>query len=405
MITEAQELEISHTAFVLGLFDTGLGAVRSLGRVGIPVVGLDPDPCMPGFKSRFCIARLCPDPVHRPDELVLFLLDEGRRLEWPGIIFPASDAFVLFLSRYRDDLSDYFRFALPPADVLEAIVDKRRQYELAEQVGTPHARTFYPETMQDVQCVKDEVEYPAFIKPYYGHLWREKFGGTHKGFKVYTPQELLDRFEVILPTGLQVLVQSIILGPNTNHFKISVYMSTAGEPLAVFTLRKIRQHPTEFGVGTIVESLRYPELVDLGLEFFEGIGYRGIGSIEFKLDDRDGKLKMIELNPRLWQQNIQATDCGINFPLIQYLDLTDQHPSPQTEFKEGVRWIDAIADFQSFWSYFRRGELSLRAWVRSWIGARSFATFAWDDLGPFFQANEYGLKYLRAPLYASRHPS
>ena len=396
-------LDRSHFAIVLSLFDTGLGAIRSLGRLGIPVIGLDSDPRMPGFKSRFCAARLCPDAVHQPDELVQFLLNEGRRLERPGVLFPASDAFVLFLSRYRDDLDTYFRFALPPAHVLEAIANKRRQYELAEQVGTPYPRTFYPETMEDVQGVKDEVEYPAFIKPYYGHLWREKFGGTHKGFKVRTPQELMDRFKEILPTGLQVMVQTIILGPNTNHFKVNVYMSTTGEPLAVFTLRKIRQYPTEFGVGTVVESLRFPELVELGLRFFQGIGYRGIGSIEFKKDERDGQLYMIELNPRLWQQNIHATVCGINFPLIQYLDLTGQAPPPQTEFVEGIKWLDAMADFQAFWDYFRRGELSPWAWLRSLQGTRAFATFAWDDLGPFLRANECGLKYLRLPLYLLRH--
>ncbi|MDZ7336938.1 MAG: hypothetical protein ONB30_00205 [candidate division KSB1 bacterium] len=392
-------MDRSYPAFVLSLFDTGLGAIRSLGRVGVPVIGLDSDPRMPGFKSRYCKAKPCPNPVHQSEELVRFLLEEGRRLDQPGVLFPASDAFVLFVSRYREALSSFFRFALPAADVLEAIVNKRRQYELAERVGIPYATTFYPQTMADVHQIKDRVDYPAFIKPYYGHLWRERFGGTHKGFKVHSPQELVSRLEEILPTGLDVMVQSIILGPNTNHFKVNVYMGTVGEPLAVFTLRKIRQYPTEFGVGTLVESIRYPELADLGLRFFRGIGYRGIGSIEFKKDDRDGKLKMIELNPRLWQQNIHATDCGINFPLIQYLDLTGQNPSPQMEFKEGVRWLDAMADFQSFWSYFRRGELTPWAWVRSWIGARSFATFAWDDLGPFFSANEYGLKYLRAPMY------
>ena len=394
---------LNNTAFILSLFDTGLGAVRSLGRLGIPVNGLDSDPSMPGFKSRFCIAKLCPDPVHQPDKLVQFLLNEGRRLQNPGIIFPATDAFVLFLSRYRDDLSKYFRFALPSSNVLEAIVNKRRQYELAEQVGTPYPPTFYPETMDDVQRIKNEVEYPAFIKPYYGHLWREKFGGNHKGFKVFTPQELLTRFEEIFPTGLQAMVQSLILGPNTNHYKVNVYMNTVGEPLAVFTLRKIRQYPTEFGVGTLVESVHYPELVDLGLKFFEGIGYRGIGSIEFKKDERDGKLKMIELNPRLWWQNIQATVCGINFPLIQYLDLTGQLPVLQTTFPEGVKWWDAQADFQAFWDYFRRGELSVFEWIRSWIGAKAFNTFAWDDLGPFFKNNEYGLKYILAPLYMLRH--
>lgn len=395
-------LDRSRHAFVLSLFDTGLGAIRSLGRVGIPVIGLDSDSGMPGFKSRYCTAKSCPDPVHQPDELVQFLLDEGRQLNRSGILFPASDVFVLFLSRHRDELKEYFLFALPPNEVLEAIVNKRRQYELAERVGTPYPQTFCPESRDDVEQIKDQVEYPAFIKPYYSHLWQEKFPGI-KGFKVHTPKELVARFEEILPTDLKVMVQSIIPGPNTNHFKVNVYVGTTGEPLAIFTLRKIRQYPIEFGVGTMVESLRFPKLVELGLKFFQGIGYRGIGSIEFKKDERNGQLYMIELNPRLWQQNIHATVCEINFPLIQYLDLTGQASPPQNEFVEGVKWLDAMADFQAFWSYFRRGELTPWAWVRSWERTRSFATFAWDDLGPFFRNNQYGFRYLKLPFYLWRH--
>lgn len=222
-----------------------------------------------------------------------FLLEEGKRLGQPGILIPASDAFVRFMARYRTDLRQFFRFALPAGKVLEAMVNKRKQYELAEQVGMPYAQTFYPDTREDVKRIKDHVEYPAIIKPYYSHLWCERFGGANEGVKVHTAQELTARFEEILPTGLQVLVQSVILGPNTNHFKVCAYVSQSGEPLAVFTLRKIRQYPTEFGVGTLVESLAHPELAELGLLFFRNIGYRGIGSIEFKKDERDGKLKLL----------------------------------------------------------------------------------------------------------------
>jgi len=274
---------------------------------------------------------------------------------------------------------------------------------MAEKIGTPYPATFYPEKLDDVEHIKEDLEYPAFIKPYYGHLWRERFGGTHKGFKIHNSQELTKKFVEIFSTGLPTMVQSIIPGPNTNHFKINVYMSSKGEPLAVFTLQKIRQYPTEFGVGTMVESLHYPELAELGLKFFKGIGYRGIGSIEFKKDDRNGKLKMIELNPRLWQQNSHSTACGINFPLLQYLDLTGQNPVPQMEFKKRIKWWDALSDFESFWQYFRAGQLSPAKWIRSWKGIGSFATFALDDPGPFFKANEYGLKYLRGPLYVLRN--
>ncbi len=390
-------------AFVLNLYATGLAAARSLGRVGIPVIGLDFNPAMPGFKSRYCAAKLCPDPGRQPAELARFLLSERQQLDQPGVLIPAGDAFVLFLARHREQLRPHFHFILPADEVLEAMINKRKQYELAGRVGMPYAPTFYPETAEDVWRIKDRLDYPAFIKPYFGHLWRERFqGAADKGFKVHNADELLRRFDEIFPTGLQAMVQSIILGPNTNHYKVCAYLSQSGEVLALFTLRKIRQYPTEFGVGTLVESVEYPELAELGLRFFRDIGYRGIGSIEFKRDDRDGQLKLIELNPRLWLQNSQAADCGINFPLIEYLDLIGQPPPPQTKFKIGVKWWSARADFRAFRVYHKHGKLSLWDWARSCLGAKSFATFAWDDLGPFLHTYEYGLGILKLPRLLKR---
>jgi hypothetical protein len=93
----------------------------------------------------------------------------------------------------------------------------------------------------------------------------------------------------------------------------------------------------------------------------------------------------------------------MNFPLLQYRDLLAEEPAPITEFSTGVKWLDATADMQAFWDYFRRGELSPIGWLRSLRGTRSFATFALDDLRPYLKANDYGLKYLRLPLYLLRH--
>ncbi|MBP7690449.1 MAG: hypothetical protein KA764_00950 [Anaerolineales bacterium] len=345
---------------------------------------------------------MCPDPAREPEAALRFLLGLGERLTTPGLLFPSSDAFVLFIARWRTELQTRFRFALPADDVLDAMVNKRRQYELAERVHLPYAPTFYPETPADVQAIKDQLIYPAIVKPYFGHLWRAHFGPSNKGFKVSNAAELVACFEQVFPAGQPALVQSVILGPNTNHFKVCAYMSQSGEPLALFTLRKIRQYPAEFGVGTLVESLAYPELAELGRRFFQEIGYRGIGSIEFKRDERDGQLKLIELNPRLWHQNSQADDCGQNFPWIQYLDLTGRPPAPQLAFTPGVKWWNARHDFQSFLEYSRRGELSLAGWVSSWLGARSFATFALDDLGPFWRAYDYGAGILKLPKFFRR---
>lgn len=386
------------TAFVLNLSLAGLGAVRSLGRAGVPVIGLDPDPSRAGFASRYCTAKVSPHPVNEPDRLLAFLLREAEHLAEPGILSPASDAWVLFLSRHRDALMPHFRFNLPSPEVVEASLDKRALYALADSVGVPHAATFYPETMDDVRRIAPDLAYPVYIKPYHSHLWHAAFPGTGKGIKIETAADLIASFARVFPSGAQAMVQEIIQGPATNVQSVRVYIATDGSLLGAFTNRKIRQFPVEFGRATLAESFHDPAFRDLGVTFFTDIGYRGFGLIEFKRDDRDGVLKATDLNPR-WLKTVSiATDSGIDFPLLHYRDLAGENPSPQFEFKSGVRWLDAAGDFSSARALIRAGDLTPAAWARSWMGARSFAAFARDDMGPFWREYGHGRRFGRAAI-------
>ncbi len=386
------------TAFVLNVSLAGLGAMRSLGRAGIPVIGLDPDPDHVGFSSRYGTSLPCPHPVHEPDRLAEFLVGQGKLLDQPGILSPASDAFVLFISRYRDVLGEYFRFNLPPSEVIEPAVDKRGLYDLAASVGYHHADTRYPTTMDEVRAIKDDLAYPVYLKPHYSHLWQVHFPEAVKGLKVFTPEELVSAFEKILPMNVEVMVQSIIAGPASNVRTVYVYLTQDDQLLGHVTTRKIRQFPIEFGRGSLAETFHDPEFADYGLRFFRAIGYRGFGTIEFKRDDRDGKLKVTDLNPR-WVKPINLPMVsGVNFPLLHYRDLAGESPSPITAYKSGVRWLDAIGDLSTSWSMYRAGDLSPWSWARSLLGVRSFPAFARDDLKPFFVEYDYGRRLTRAPF-------
>jgi len=320
---------------------------------------------------------LVPDPQEEPERVLKLLLTEGRKLDEKGILFPAGDAFGLFVSRYRKELSECFRFIAPSP---EGIFSKRLQYDEALRIGIPIASTFYPSTIDDVKRIKDSLKYPVFMKPYYSHLWLTKFG--NKGFLIEASKQLTDRFNEVLPTGLQVMVQSIIPGPNTNLIKVIVYVGMEGKILALFVSQKIRQHPIDFGTGTLTKSVHNEEVTRLALDFLRRLRYRGVCEIEFKKDARVGQYKLIELNPRFWVQNIQATYAGVNFPLIQYMDLTGQPVRPITDFKDGVTWLDSWHDLLAFRDGWGKGGTSVTEFLKSWSGTNCHAHLALDDLKP-----------------------
>jgi len=362
----------------------GLGVARGLGEAGVRVTGVDATRRAPESFSRYCEWLVCPSPDADPERVLELLLAEGARLDRPAVLLPAADAFALFMSRYRAELGRRFLFALPPPAVSEALVDKWLQHQMAVRAGIPCPRTFHPESMADVARIKDQIDYPAFLKPCVSHLWAPVFGT--KGFKIDGPTDLERRLAEIAPSGLDVVVQAIVPGPNTSHYMVCAYIDDSNRPLALYVQRKIRQYPTDFGNGALNESVRAQDAAELGTGLLRRLQYRGLAFIEFKRDARSGDLKLIELNPRLPQSNILAARCGANLPLIAYLDLTGQKPAPVTHYREGVRYLVVGKDFRAFLDCYRRGELGPVGWIRSVLTARVFPYFAWRDPLPFVMA-------------------
>jgi D-aspartate ligase len=390
-------------AWVLGLFDTGVQAARSLASQGIPVVGVDCDPRMPGFHSRFIRAELAGSPLDRPEILLEWLVERGSELTAPGVLLPATDAYALFVSRHRESLSPYFHFALPAPGVVEALFDKALHVRLAQSVGEVCPPTFELEDWSEAEALSERLRYPVFIKARFAHHWRMHF--SNKGFVAEDKQMFLTHIRHIQERDEKVVVQEIITGPPENHFEVNFYRSVRGdgEILALLGVRKLRQYPRGFGVGTLVETFHQPEVIRRALSFARAIDFRGIGNIEYKKDERTGKYYLVELNPRLWQQNSQAAACGIDFPVICYNDLLGLETPRRLEFPDGVKWLDPLADFQAFVDLRKSGELGMAGWMRSWQGVRAQSLFAWNDVMPFMVDIEYGLKLLKLPLYLMRN--
>ncbi len=385
-------------ALVLGLFETGLGVGRSLGREGVRVIGLDFKKDI-GFYSRYIDPIICPHPLDEREEFIQFLLKIGREEKHKPLLFVTSDDFLKAISRNREGLLQHFLFNLPDKDIIEAITDKFQQYELARKVGMSVPETYFPANISQVRGLREKISYPVLIKAHDVNSWRRYISSTVKGFMAVNERDLIDKFRMVFDNGSDAIVQEVINGPDNRHFKICCYISNKGRNLLSFTLQKIRQYPIRFGVGSVVQSVDYPELKEMGERFFASIGYSGVGSAEFKLDERDGRLKLIELNPRYWQQNALADKCGMNFPLVDYLEVTGQNPEPVSEYRNGVKWVNIYMDFNSFLAYRNESKLTLKDWLVSLKGKKVFSDFARDDIQPVFYEIRFGRRLRKLPQY------
>jgi len=378
-------------AIVLNMGANGLGVARSLGHMGIPVIGMDFEPQSPGFRSKFVRPVRCPDPIKRPDELLDFLVAQGKELGEKGVLFTCSDAFINVVSRNRGEISKWFELALPPGEVIEGIIDKRTQYDWATKLGIPIADTFYPMSLKETRELRGQVKFPSFIKPMKSHLWSRIF--SHKGFIVRDQEELEARFGELEGIGLEAMVQKVIMPPGENIRGAAAYYGRNGYVSPIFTWEKTRQDPPNFGVGSCVRSRWFPDIAEMSKRFAQGIGFKGIGSMNFKLDPDDGVWKLIEMNGRPWMQNHHATASGLNLPLLQYLDSQGLPLPTLSGFEEDVVWWDSLADLMTFLRLRRRGRIDFNRWTRSWFLPDDNAYYGKGDIKPALERHRYGLKF------------
>ena len=79
-------------------------------------------------------------------------------------------------------------------------------------------------------------------------------------------------------------------------------------------------------------------MVELGLRLLRALEFHGVSQVEFKRDPRDGRYKLMEVNPRLWQWHGLAAACGVDIPRIAYWDLLGARLPPARMNGAGKRW-------------------------------------------------------------------
>jgi predicted ATP-grasp superfamily ATP-dependent carboligase len=127
-------------------------------------------------------------------------------------------------------------------------------------------------------------------------------------------------------------------------------------------------------------------------ELLTRANYRGYFSNEFKLDPRDGQLKLIENNCRMPRSGMLAIASGVNFPWLIYQDLVLNQQADVTHYRIGTYWIDFWSDIYN--SLFRRKqeEIRLRDYLRPYFARNKvFSDWNVEDLKPFLGVASYSL--------------
>jgi len=305
----------------------GLAAIRSLGRAGIRVLAVDHRPSALGFRSRYAEPFLSPDQHDDETRFVAFVRALGE-----VVVFPTHDDSLNAIARYLDDLPVLAPF--PAWDLLESVQSKRTQLERARELGLDTPRTHHPASTGDARAAAADLGLPVLVKPEHPVGFKRRF--RRQAFRCETLDDVATAYtdaEEFAP-----MVQELIPGGDDTLYTVGSYLARDGRALGLFCGRKLRQTPPGIGTCRVGEAVWEQEPVDAALSLLDGFGYHGISQVEFKRDARDGRFKLMEINPRLWQWHGLAAACGVDLPRIAYADLTGEPPPPARMNGNGKRW-------------------------------------------------------------------
>jgi predicted ATP-grasp superfamily ATP-dependent carboligase len=375
-----EEMDQTMGAVVLGGDYQGLGIVRSLGRKGIPVCVVDDEHSISRY-SRYC-NRFVKFANLRDERVVVdSLLALGKRLHLDGwILYPTRDELVAALSRHREELGEVFRVPTPDWETVKWAWDKRNTYRLARDLDIPIPITHYFESIDELDQLQD-VAPPFALKPaikehfFYATKAKAWLANSHSELRT-----LFQKATQLAPTA-EIMVQELIPGGGSQQFSYCAFFRD-GEAVGKMVAQRRRQHPLQFGrASTYVETVDEPILEELSERFLRAIDYYGLVEVEYKLDPRDAKYKLLDVNARTWGYHSLGAAAGVDFSYMLYADQMGV-PVPECKGLPGMGWVRSTTDVAASMVAILKGDTSVRDYLRSLRNCNTDAVFSASDPAP-----------------------
>lgn len=369
---------------MIGCKVPGYAVIRGLAQMDIYIIALTYSDSDFTHLSKYVkeVMPICPPEENEEEFIYTFIKNADR---WNGaLILETSDSIAIAISRNKEALSKYYKIVTPDWEILKIFIEKERTYALAKECDVPHPQSRYIESIADLT----EVEYfkfPCILKPVRSFEFISRF--QVKNFKVENIKQLEEKIQLCLDAGQSMILQEIIPGPDENLYKLQGYINSQGKMVGKFFHRKLRQNPPAFGVFRVqISTKRNSQVEQLTEILLNQVNYKGYFSIEFKKDDRDGLLKLMENNCRMPRSGMHAIACGVNLPWIIFLDLVKNQQIDVEFYKKDFYVIELLADISNSLFHHKEEDIQFRDYFKPYlIRNKVFADLDFHDLRPFMR--------------------
>ncbi|WP_438387310.1 carboxylate--amine ligase [Actinopolyspora saharensis] len=384
------EIDTSTPVVVLKLDDNpfhhgGLGVIRGLGRLGVPVYGVCEDPFVPAARSRYLHGhwrwRVSGATT---DDVVDGLARIAERLGRPAVVLPTDDAGAILLAEQSERLHPWLLFPSPPSELPRKFAGKDTLHRLCRGHGIPSPETETVTTWPRARAFASALGYPLVAKLAMPWLasGRPRPPSTSV---IHGPEQLAELYE---KAGQPLVLQEFLPGGaeeagRGQDWFFHGYRGVGSDVIAGCTGLKERSYPRPAGLTSFGRWVANPELERTATELLRRTDYRGIVDMDWRWDPRDGHYKLLDCNPRLGAQFRLFSDAsGLDLSVAAYLDLTGQ-PVPAMDPVRERRFVVENYDPLAAFGGWRSGRFTLGEWAASVRGTEETAWFARDDLAPF----------------------
>jgi predicted ATP-grasp superfamily ATP-dependent carboligase len=264
---------------------------------------------------------------------------DGITLEWSAVGTPAglatiqrfvkkvhadalltTDDFSLtWLGKNRATFEPACKLMIPQPAVLELLLDKAHQIDLARTCGFDLLPTWTLTSIEAIAGIPDTA-FPVVIRPSLNDSARPNFKAL-----VMDSREDLSRVYTATQWSRDPLVQPFRLGPN---YVLHGVRSQSGEMLALRLFKAYRKYR---GFTTSIAPVPFPAgLENAACKFVETEGLTGPFHFDLLGSDTDDRKYFLEINCRLGGTTAKVMQMGYDEPglLLEAFNLQPPHPLP-----------------------------------------------------------------------------
>jgi predicted ATP-grasp superfamily ATP-dependent carboligase len=359
---------------------TGLTTARALRDCGARIIGLayGESPCL---RSSVWSSVLRTE--RNPQDVLQAVAATAERHGGPLLLLPADDESVKILSDQRHLLPPSCLLCMPDAATVDLLLDKSKFYSWAQEHSFPVPATIEVSSFDKLDSAIQELGYPLLLKPTYRTgRWDREIPADKVLILEYSEQRTTIPKSIFSIAPL-LLVQQWIPGSDADIYFCLVGYDRHGKLLDYFCGRKLMQWPPLGGSTAVAISDEQEESRDLTLALFDTLGYKGLGSVEYKKDPQTGKLYIME--PTVGRNDFQsglAIAGNVNLTDCVFLDALGKKGTVKGN-RHRSAWICEPSLYYAMKYYLRRNDRSLFQIFRCFFKKIGFCYFEMKDKKPF----------------------